>query len=325
MKKWIAGVLSAVMCVSFPVMSSLAYAPTESDFANVYGSTGCETTADADGNTKLVFNKDSGWAGRLSYMEPVKLDGLEITLTGVEVDVGAAPTLGLGNEQGQWVDSNLPTFIHALRNSDTLGVVENGFLLGKSVMDDGKPRMINETAFTKSMTPEMKISFNKKDDNTWTYTVNGQGFDFDASHLSSLTDFDNVYLNFGNWTQKNFSTSFVVANIKEDRPTTTTTEPTTKAPTTTREESSGEDSAVPVPSSDNKTTAPTQAGEISSGEDTSTPADGQQSGTNIALYIVLAIVVLACIGVGVFIVIKYVVKKPADTPPDNSPDSKPKE
>ena len=66
MKKWIAGVLSAVMCVSFPVMSSLAYAPTESDFANVYGSTGCETTADADGNTKLVFNKDSGWAGRLS-------------------------------------------------------------------------------------------------------------------------------------------------------------------------------------------------------------------------------------------------------------------
>ena len=135
MKKWIAGVLSAVMCVSFPVMSSLAYAPTESDFANVYGSTGCETTADADGNTKLVFNKDSGWAGRLSYMEPVKLDGLEITLTGVEVDVGAAPTLGLGNEQGQWVDSNVPIFIHYNhKKSDTLGAVEHGYLLGLSLI-----------------------------------------------------------------------------------------------------------------------------------------------------------------------------------------------
>ncbi len=324
MKKWIAGVLSAVMCVSFPVMSSLAYAPTESDFANVYGSTGCETTADADGNTKLVFNKDSGWAGRLSYMEPVKLDGLEITLTGVEVDVGAAPTLGLGNEQGQWVDSNVPLFIHYNhKKSDTLGAVEHGFLLGKDYMDDGKPRMINETAFTGALSPEMKLSFNKKDDSTWTYTVNGQAFDFDASHLSSLNDLDNVYLNFGNWTQGSYSTSFVVANIKEDRPTTTTTEPTTPAPTTTTKgESSAENSTAPAPSSNNKTTASTQAGEIS---DPGTSADEQKSGSNIALYIVLAVVVLACIGAGVFIVIKYVVKKPTDTPPDDTPDSKPEE
>jgi hypothetical protein len=40
---------------------------------------------------------------------------------------------------------------------------------------------------------------------------------------------------------------------------------------------------------------------------------------------VLAVVVLACIGAGVFIVIKYVVKKPTDTPPDDTPDSKPEE
>lgn len=324
MKKWIAGALCAVMCVPFPVMSSLAYAPTESDFVNVFGSTGCEVTTDADGYTKLIFDQDSGWAGRLSYMEPVKLDGLEITLTGVEIDEGAAPTLGLGNEQGQWVDSNVPMFIHFNRKtSDTLGAVEYGYLLGKDYMDDGKPRMIDETAFTGGLAPEMKISFSKKDDSTWTYTVNGQAFDFDASHLSSLNDLDNVYLNFGNWTQGSYSTSFVVANIKEDRPTTTTTtEPTTQTPTTTQADNSEENSTAPASSSNNKTTASTQAGEIS---DTDASASEQGNGSNIALYIILAVVVLACIGAGVFIVIKYVVKKPTDTPPDQTPDSKPEE
>ena len=59
MKKWIAGALSAVLCLTFPAMASLAYAPIDSDFGNVWGSVGAEITTDADGNAKLVFDKDS--------------------------------------------------------------------------------------------------------------------------------------------------------------------------------------------------------------------------------------------------------------------------
>lgn len=318
MKKWMAGSLSAVLCLTFPVMASLAYAPTDSDFGNVWGSTGCEITTDADGNARLVFDAESDWGARLSYMEPVKLDGLEITLTDVEIEEGAAPTLVISNEQGQWVDSDMPTFIHALRNSDTLGAVENGFLLAKSVMDDAQPRMINETAFTSPMTPEMVISFNQKDESTWTYTVNGQDFDFDASHLSSLADLDNVYLNFGNWTQKHYSTSFVVANIQEERPATTTTE----APTTTTETPPTTTQADEAPES----SADEPSGSAGGGEE-SAPVDTDQgsANANVVAYVILAVVVLACIGVGVFIVIKYVVKKPTDTPPDNTAGTKPEE
>ena len=295
------------------------------DFANVWGSSGCEITTDADGNARLVFTGESNWGCRLSYMEPVKLDGLEITLSDVEIDEGAAPTLVLGNEQGQWVDSDIPTFIHYnTKTSGTIGAVEHGYLLGKDYMADDQPRMINETAFAGALSPEMKISFNQKDENTWTYTVNGQDFDFDASHLSSLADLDNVYLNFGNWTQGTYETSFVVANIKEDRPTTTTTEApttTTEAPTTTTQ---GENSSSPA--SDDET-VPTTEGSVS--EDDAS-VDGDEGGSNVALYIVLAVVILACIGAGVFIVLKYVVKKPNDTPPngttsDSTTDTKPEE
>ena len=74
------------MCVSFPVMSSLAYAPTESDFGNVWGSVGAEITTDADGNAKLVFDKDSDWGSRLSYMEPVKLKNPSVTAEGYVIN-----------------------------------------------------------------------------------------------------------------------------------------------------------------------------------------------------------------------------------------------
>ena len=319
MKKWMAGALAAVMCITLPAISALAYAPSDSDFGNVWGSKGCEITADAQGNAKLVYDKDSDWGGRLSYMEGVKLDGLEITLTNVEIEKGAAPTLVISNEQGQWVDSDMPTFIHAFRNSDSLGAVEHGFLLGKSVMDDAKPRMINETAFSGPLTPEMKLSFKKKNDTTWTYTVNGQAFDFDATHLSNLADLDNVYLNFGNWTQKKFSTSFVVANIKEDRPAPPPTEPPATQPPATEKPTEAPTQAENSKAESSATTpvgGQTDKSDVAAGESSQdVPANGDEGGSsNVALYIVLAVVILACIGAGVFIVLKYVVKKPEDKP-----------
>lgn len=307
-------ILSGIMAVS-------AYVPADGDFQNVWGMPGAEVgNASASGIPLTWIKADGGmWAARLSYANPVKLDGLVIKLKNVVMaNDNAGLALGFGGDVGQWVDSKGLFILNFNQKKLDTTDLQYGYILSKTGADmsDKKPRFIEATPTTKKIGGDLTISFKKNTDGTWNYVFNGQTVKIkNADVIANITDVNNCYLSFGTWVDNDLS--FIVSEITSSGSTVTSSKPASSSKFSSKAASTSKSTAATsttsnvsttsdevIASQDNSTdTSSEELSTTNSTETSSNTTDGTSSSNLLVPIIIIVVLLLGC-GVGIFFIMK---------------------
>lgn len=211
--------MGVTLTLSLLTTPALAAIPKDGDVDNVWGQEGIEVDNATASGIPIKFSKADGanWTGRISGIDSFKMDGFQITLKNFTMPKdNSGFVIGLNNAPGGWVDSEGIYFLNFhKKNTPSLGDLSYGYVMAKEGNDLGnaKPRIISETKLNAYLDDTVTIEFKKTSSSQWTYTVNGQSFEFSDSIVSTMIkDPDNVYFSLGVWDTET-DISYTIADI----------------------------------------------------------------------------------------------------------------
>ena len=218
MKKFLPYLLCTALLSSILIFSGAAkatYVPGDGEFQNVWGAPGTEIYDATDKGVKLEWTApDCDWGCRVTYVTPVALDGLTITLTDFNMaEDEAGFVVGFTNGIGEYVDSNGVFFDH----SNKSGTTTVSAFMPLALTESGEAPFMQPTA-TDSVIASGTVTMSfKKNGDTWTYDINGCQFTFPDSFVTRmLTNPNKVYLCLCTGHQFANSVSFNVASVKTE-------------------------------------------------------------------------------------------------------------
>lgn len=224
--------ISILLSVSlFTLPTSAASMPKAEDFAEVF-TTGI-TCSDTDNGVKMTFGD-----GRITYMKPVRMDGLkvvfeQVSLTAPTTDFPLGIWINFGQEAGHYWGLGATGTIFRVNN--TVDGVE-AYVKQADDMDDGgddiflPPTKIGLKDFSDTLT----MTFNKVG-NQYEVSMNDVKFQVDAAKIdATLSSSGKSFFTFGIYDPSGSKdNSLVVAEISNSKALTATTTMTATTTTTT--------------------------------------------------------------------------------------------
>lgn len=302
MKKWLTLTLVIVALFSFS-LTAFAAVPQASDMENYVGNPGMYVDQADDGiHVRLDAEEGGTFTTAWGYNCEQSLDGLTITLKNVMLDAAneSGMCIAIGNYEGAyWGDRCLMFMLCSTKDDDSWVYASNGG------QDDVLIQMTGSEIYGLSKGVDVTFSWKKKNDTTWSWTVNGKEFTFsDALVTKALDDPEFVFPSFGGWNAiANVDYTITYVGQESDREVPST--PDASTPDASTPDASTPDASTPDASTPDAST-PDASTPDNSDNDSQNDADegGLPIGILIAI-IVVAVLLLAAIG---FLVYLFVIK-----------------